>query len=274
MTLAYERPRTAEALGDILAEHGAQAQLLAGGTDLIVAMRAGLVRPKLLADIKAVQELHTLQHRADGSVWIGAAVIVNRIVDDARLHLEHRGLWAGASAIATYAIRNRATVVGNVSNASPCADTVPSLVLLEALVELRSKQGTRSLPVRDYIVGVKMTARRSDEYVAGILIPAQPKGTRTFFRKRQRVRGHDLALCSAAILHDPDRRRLRVAVGSCSPRPIVVELEDMFDKPDPQEAARRAMTAIAPITDVRSSAEYRVDMTGMLVRRLFGDLKG
>lgn len=273
MTLAYERPRTAEALGRILAEHGEQAHLLAGGTDLIVALRAGLIRPKLLTDIKGVEELHTLEHRGDGSVWIGAGVIVNRIVDDTRFHLMHRGLWAGASAIATYAIRNRATVVGNVSNASPCADTVPNLVLLEAQVELRSAKGTRSLSVRDYIVGVKKTARRGDEYVSGILIPPQAKGTRTFFRKRQRVRGHDLALCSAAILHDPERKRLRVAVGSCSPRPVVVELEDMFAKPDPEEAARRAMAAIAPISDVRSSAEYRLDMTGMLVRRLLGDVK-
>jgi carbon-monoxide dehydrogenase medium subunit len=274
MTLAYERPRTAQALGSILANQGEQALLLAGGTDLLVALRAGQIRATVLVDIKGVEELNALEHRDDGSVWIGAAVIANRIVDDTRFHLQHQGLWAGASAIATYAIRNRATVVGNVSNASPCADTVPNLVLLDAQVELRSSRGTRSLSVRDYILGVKKTARCVDEYAAGILIPAHPKGTRTFFRKRQRVRGHDLALCSASILHDPERRRLRVAVGSCSPRPVVVELEDMFARPDAEEAARRAMAAIAPISDVRSSAEYRMDMTGMLVRRLVDDLQG
>lgn len=272
MTPSYERPRTVEALAAILEEHGDQAQVLAGGTDLIVALRAGVVRPKVLADIKAVEELQALQHRDDGSLWIGAGVIVNRIVDSARVHERHPGLWAGAAAIATYAIRNRATVVGNVSNASPCADTVPPLCVLEAEVELRSSKGTRRMLVRDYITGVKKTARKPGEFVAGIHVPAVSQGTRTVFAKRQRVRGHDLALCSAAILRDPERKRLRAAIGSCSPAPLVVELDDMFSRPDIEEAARRAMGAIQPISDVRSSAEYRTDMTGMLVRRLLGQL--
>jgi CO/xanthine dehydrogenase FAD-binding subunit len=272
MTPTYERPHTAETLARILAERGDRAHVLAGGTDLIVALRAGLIRPGVLVDIKGVEELQSLQHRDDGSLWIGAGVIVNRIVDDARMHDEHRGLWAGASAIATYAIRNRATVVGNVSNASPCADTVPPLCLLEAEVELRSVKGTRRMLVRDYILGVKRTAKRPDEFVAGIHVPAQAKGTRTLFAKRQRLRGHDLALCSAALVRDPERKRLRAAVGSCSPAPIVLNLDDMFGKPDAEEAARRAMAEIKPISDVRASAEYRTDMTGVLVRRLFAEL--
>jgi carbon-monoxide dehydrogenase medium subunit len=274
MTFAYERPRTAEALGTLLAEHGEQACLLAGGTDLLVMIRAGLIRPRIVADVKAVEELQALQHYDDGGVFIGAAVTINRIVDDARFGAAHVGLKTGAAAIATYAIRNRATVVGNVSNASPCADTVSSLCLLEAQVELRSTKGTRRVLVRDFVTGVKKTAREANEYVAGIHIPPQSKGTRTFFRKRQRVRGHDLALANASVIYDPDKKRLRVAVGSCSPRPAIVELDDMFAKPDLEEAARRAMSAIAPISDVRASAEYRSDMTGMLVRRLLEDVRG
>ncbi len=274
MSFVYERPRTAEDLGKILASHGQRACVLAGGTDLLVALRAGHARPEVIADVKAIEELQGLRHESDGRLFIGAGVTINRIVDDARLRAVHGGLTGGAGAIATFAIRNRATVVGNVSNASPCADTVPALALLGAEVELRSATGSRRVGLRDYIVGVKQTARRADEFAAGIHVPAQGKGTRTWFCKRQRVRGHDLALANAALLHDPEHKRLRVAVGSCSPRPVVVELDDMFDKPDAEEAAKRAMASIAPISDVRASAEYRTDMTGMLVRRLFDALRG
>jgi len=274
MSFAYERPRTAEELGKILAAYGERACVLAGGTDLLVALRAGNLRPEMVADIKAVEELQALRHEDDGGVFIGAGVTINRIVDDARLRAVHGGLATGAAAIATFAIRNRATVVGNVSNASPCADTVSSLCLLEAQVELRSATEMRRMGVREYILGVKQTARRADEFAAGIHIPPQGKGTRTFFKKRQRLRGHDLALANASLLHDPERKRLRVAVGSCSPRPVVLDLDDMFGKPDVEEAARRAMASISPISDVRASAEYRTDMTGMLVRRLFDDLQG
>ena len=100
------------------------------------------------------------------------------------------------------------------------------------------------------------------------------ESARTFFRKHQRVRGHDLAQANAALLHDPERKRLRVAIGSCSPAPVVLELDDLFTSLDAEQAAHRAMAAITPISDVRSSAEYRTDMTGVLVRRLFADLKG
>ncbi len=273
MTFLYERPRTGKDLAAMLAEHGAGALLLAGGTDLLVQLRARAVQPKLVADIKAVEEHQIVQHHDGGAVTIGAAVPMNRVIDDARLRPVCAGLCDAAQSVATWAIRNRATVVGNIANASPCADTVPPLCVLGASVELRSARGSRQMPVQDFIVGVRKTARAADEYVAAVHIPAQTRGTRTLFAKRQRVRGHDLALTNAALLHDPERKRLRLAVGSCSPAPIVLDLDDLATSLELEEAARRAMAAIAPITDVRAGAEYRTDMTGVLVRRLFQALR-
>lgn len=273
MNFAYEKPKTPEALAALLTEYGSRACLLAGGTDLLVRLRARLLAPEILIDVKGVEELHELQHHADGTVSLGAAVVANRLVDDKRLRPVLGSLSDASAQIATYAIRNRATIAGNIANASPCADSVPPLCVLGATVEVRSSRGTRSLTLPQYIQGVRATVRRPDEYIAAVHIPAQSPSTRTFFRKHQRVRGHDLALANAALLVDPDGKHLRIAIGSCSPAPVVLELDDLFTTMDGEEAARRAMGAIAPISDVRSSAEYRTDMTGVLVRRLFAAAK-
>lgn len=274
MNFAYEKPKTAGALAALLTEGGSQASLLAGGTDLLGQLRARLVEPKVIIDIKGVEELATLEHHSDGSATIGAAVVANRVVDDKRFQGAMAALPMAAGRIATYAIRNRATIAGNIANASPCADSVPPLCVLGASVELRSSAGTRTLSLPDFIRGVRATVRKIDEYLAFIHIPAQSAGTRSLFRKHTRVRGHDLALANAAVLHDPERKRLRVAIGSCSPVPTLLDLDDLFDTLDGEQAAQRAMKAILPIGDVRSSREYRIDMTGVLVRRLFADLRG
>ena len=273
MNFAYEKPRTFDALLAVLSEHGSRACLLAGGTDLLVRLRARTMSTELVIDVKGVEDLHVVDHRSDGSIVLGAAVVANRIVDDQRFRPAHRGLAQAASQIATYAIRNRATLAGNIANASPCADSVPPLCVMGAQVEVASVRGVRRLTLPDYIKGVRNTARRPDELISFVRIPPLGKGTRTFFRKHQRVRGHDLALANAALLHDPENQGLRVAIGACSPAPVVLDLHDLFGSLDAEEAAKRAMAAITPITDVRASAEYRIDMTGVLVRRLFADLK-
>lgn len=273
MNFAYEKPRTLDTLLATLSEHGSRACLLGGGTDLLVRLRARMMSPELIIDVKGVEALHAVDHAADGSVVFGAAVVANRIVDDQRFRPAHQGLAQAAAQIATYAIRNRATIAGNIANASPCADSVPPLCVMGAEVEVASVRGVRRLTLPDYIKGVRNTVRRPDELISFIRIPPLGAGARTFFRKHQRVRGHDLALANAALLHDPERKRLRVAIGSCSPAPVVLDLDELFVSLDAGEAARRAMAAITPISDVRASAEYRTDMTGLLVRRLFADLK-
>ena len=272
MSFQFERPTTTEALGALLEQAGATASLLAGGTDLLVLLRSRKIQPTVVIDIKRIEELGRLVHHDDGSVTMGATVTCNRVIDDARFQGAMAALPAAASEIANYTIRNRATVVGNVANASPAADMVPALCVLDAQVELNSVQGTRSMSILDYLQGVRKTAARDDEYVSALHIPAPGKGTRTAFRKRKRVKGHDLALTNAAIIRDPERKHLAVCIGACAPVPVMVDLDDMFDEPDAERAAERAMKAIRPIDDVRASAEYRTDMTGVLVRRLFADL--
>lgn len=268
--LCYERPASAEAIVKLLGDGVA---LLAGGTDLLAQIRSRLVRPTLLVDIKGAEELRQLRRAEDG-LSIGAAVFLNRLLEERDTLAGYRALTEAVADLASYPIRNRATLAGNVANASPCADTVPPLVVMDARVELLGPAGTREVAVVDLITGNRETTRAADELVTRVIVPPLPHGTWSGFLKRKRVRGHDLALASAALLRDPERRSLRLSVGSCSPRPVLVELDDMYGKPDAEEAVRRCQAGIQPIDDVRASIEYRRDQVAVMVRRLFVEMGG
>jgi carbon-monoxide dehydrogenase medium subunit len=268
----YERPNTIDGVVSLLAENSGDAALLAGGTDLLAQMRSRLVRPGLLVDVKGVEELRRLE-QTDAGLSIGAAVILNRILEE-QDRPELAALVQAVGELASYPIRNRATLVGNVTNASPCADTVPPLCAMGASVELQGPRGSRRIPVVEYITGNRETRRAADEVATQVTVPPLSRGTWSGFRKRKRVRGHDLALASVALLRDPERRRLRLAVGSCTPQPCLVELDDMYDRPDVDEANRRVQDGIHPIDDVRASIEYRRDMVEVMIRRLFVEMRG
>jgi len=272
MTFAYEKPVTIDALSTLLDHAATDTWLLAGGTDLLTSIRHRTIQPSTVVDIKGIQDLTLVHTDSAGNTTIGAAVCMNHITQDSRFRGAMSALPSACSEVATFAIRNRATIAGNVANASPCADTIPPLCVLGAEVVLQSKSSQRSVPLQQFFIGVRATVRTHKEFIAAIRIPAQSPRTRTFFRKHQRVRGHDLALTNAALLHDPEQKHIRIAIGACSPTPVVVSLDDLFDKINIEEAVRRCTTAIRPISDVRASAAYRTDMTAMLVRRLFNDL--
>lgn len=267
----YERPRTKEALVGRLTELDGKARLLAGGTDLLGQIRARLIRPQLVLDLKGVEELHRLEAGPSG-LAIGAAVILNRLLEERAVTEGYRALTQAISDLASYTVRNRATLVGNVTNASPCADTVPPLCVLQARVEITGPSGARELPVQELIAGVREVKLGRGELVTRVLVPPPAPGTWSGFLKRKRVKGHDLALANVALLRDPERTQLRLSVGSCNPTPVVVSLDDMFAQPDEQEAVERAEQQVHPIDDVRASVEYRRDMVGMMVRRLLAEM--
>lgn len=269
----YERPTSCGAIVELLAGGDRKVSLLAGGTDLLAQIRAGLIRPDLVVDTKGVGELQDLARGPDG-LTIGAAVILNRLLEQRETTSNggYAALLSAVSELASYPIRNRATLVGNVTNASPCADTVPPLCVLGASVEILGPGGRRRMPVAEFITGNRETKLQVGELVTAVTVPALAAGSWSGFRKRKRVKGHDLALANAALLRDPERKQLRLAVGSCSPAPVVVELDGMFERPDATEAARLAQEQIRPIDDVRASIEYRREMVGLMVRQLFAEM--
>ena len=270
-SFAYEKPKTDEGIVSRLESAGGEASILAGGTDLLPQLRSRLTRPGLVLDIKGVEQLHHLEAGDDG-LSVGAAVILNRVLEQQGLPAPYAALVQAVADLASYPIRNRATLVGNVANASPCADTVPPLCVLGAEVELGGPGGVRRLPVEQFIVGNREVRLDAGELVTRVVVPAPSGGAWSGFLKRKRVKGHDLALASVALLRDPERGRLRLGVGSCTPVPAVVDLDEMQDAPDVDEVVRRAQDSINPIDDVRAGIEYRRDMVAVMTRRLFADM--
>jgi CO/xanthine dehydrogenase Mo-binding subunit/CO/xanthine dehydrogenase FAD-binding subunit/aerobic-type carbon monoxide dehydrogenase small subunit (CoxS/CutS family) len=276
----YERPATLAEATALLAACGGRAKVLAGGTDLLVALRSGETRPELVLDIKGLPGLADLGWTAEGDLVLGACVPVQRIADDPRIREVFPALAEGAGAIGSLQIRSRATVGGNLANASPCMDTAPPLLVLGALVRVAGPGGVREIPLAQFFRGVKTTALAPDEIVTAVVVPRPVAGIRSAFDKIKRVAGQDLALVNAAAVFDPAAHTVRVAIGSCGVTPVMPPPLSGVDPAaaDPAAVGGRlaalALEVICPIDDVRSSAEYRRDMAALLCRRLAARLLG
>jgi CO/xanthine dehydrogenase FAD-binding subunit len=276
----YLRPKTVQEAVSLLAEHGENAKILAGGTDLLVLMRDRAVRPRYLIDIKGIEELHEISQDG-GGIRIGAAVAMNQIIESDVVRERFKALWDAAKSLADPILRNRATLVGNICNASPAADTAPALLVHDAEVQVVSKGGERVIPIREFFTGVKQTSLKPGELVRGVRIPNPPPRSRGCYYKWGRTRGEDLAVVGVAVLvGSPGEGVVRIALSSVYKTPIrVFEAERIFEeKGSLEEQIERAVSVvrekIAPITDVRASKEYRLHMAGVLTRRALKELLG
>jgi carbon-monoxide dehydrogenase medium subunit len=271
----YERPTSLAEAARLLVEGGPSAAVLAGGTDLLVDVRAGRRDVRLLIDVKRVDGLRRLDVDREGGLTMGAAVSLNEILEHAGIRRAFPGLAQAAESIATYQLRNRATAVGNLCNASPAADLAPILLALGASIVAESSRGQRKVEVSQLFAGVKKTSLRPDEIAAEIRIPAPELKLRSGFLKQQRLRGHDLAVVNVAGTYAPSTGFLRLAFGSCAPTPLAlapIEAKGVSREAVADEAARVALAAASPISDVRASAAYRRAVLPVLVKRLVGDL--
>jgi carbon-monoxide dehydrogenase medium subunit len=278
MTFRYERPDTLAQATALLAGAGGGARILAGGTDLMIALRGG---PELsvLVDIKRIPELGKIVWTPAGDLEIGACVLVQDVAEDARVRATFTALAEGVEAIGSLQIRYRATVAGNLSNASPCMDTAPPLLVLNGRLRVVGPRGTREAPLADFFLGVKKTALAPDELITAVIVPKPAAGVSSAFDKVKRSYGHDLAIVNSAAAWNPGAGTLRVAIGSCAVRPALVPaLNGVRAGADPKEVGERlaalAGEHIQPIDDVRASAEYRREMTALLCRRLARRLLG
>ena len=263
----YVRARTVAEASTALMERP-DAAVLAGGTDLLVDARSSARCLSLLVDIKGIGELGELAC-GDNVASIGAAVPLNRLIENATVRGRFPGLAAAAESIATYQLRNRATLVGNICNASPAADMAPILLVLGAEVIAADASGERVIPIASFFTGVKRNALDAGEVVTRVELP-MPSGVRTVALKQQRIRGHDLAVVNVAGSYLPEADRLKLAVGSCAPTPTLLDPMTVGST-SPGDLAMRALgqagSAICPIDDVRSSAAYRGAVLPVLLRR-------
>ena len=274
----YARAKTVKGGCALLAKAGGRGAVLAGGTDLLVTIRQGRASSGLLVDLKGVKGLLHLTVSPKTGVTIGASVPMHAIVENRGIRSHYCALAEAAWTVGTYQIRHRATIAGNLCNASPAADTATPLLVLDAVLEAASPRGERELPVRDLFVDSKKTSLSFDEIVTAIRIPAVPSTTRTAFLKQQRVRGHDLAILNMAGRYDPATGDLRVAIGSCAKTPVLVPSLDSPVLPDAAIAdlvlrlEALAAQVVHPINDLRATAEYRRALIPVFLRRLLESL--
>lgn len=247
---------------------------LAGGTDLLVDMRERRQAPRLLVDISELAELRGIA-REDGGLRLGGGVTVGELLASPLVAERASALREAAREFADFLTRNKATLGGNLANASPGADLVVPLLACDARVALASPTGERTLPLDEFLVGPRRTALRPGELVRAVLVPGA--AGRQFFYKLGLKRGGAIAVVSAATRVALDARgrcaETRIALGAVAPRPFrAVEAEaalagEPLTPATIARAAELAASAARPITDVRGSAEYRRAMVRALVAR-------
>jgi CO/xanthine dehydrogenase FAD-binding subunit len=264
----YAAPRGRAELLALLAEKGPGSKLLAGGTDLLVNIRAGAMKPSLVIDVKRVADFPALSWSESEGLLIGPGTTINDLLRDRTVARRFPLLGECAHDLASYQIRNRATVIGNVVNASPCSDMAPALLCLGARAVIASSRGQREVGFSEFFKGVKKTVLQADEILERIIVPASASGARGSYRKLKRINGHDLGIVGVALMKKDGLMRL--GISSSAPTPVLV---DGLKEGDPEAsvvaAARRS---ISPISDLRCSKEYREFMVETFVKRLLREV--
>lgn len=254
--------------------HGSAARLLSGGTDLTVALRHGHLTTDFVIDLKAVEELKPSIEQDAGRLKVSASTTMTALYSYLIDHDLFPALRDAAAVVGSIQIRNRATLVGNICNASPAADTVPVLVAMGAEVEIYGPDGARARPVEAFIEGNRKIDLGPGEIVTAVHIPLPEGPQGCAFDRITRRRGVDLATCNMAMKVDAEE--VVVAFGAVSPKPLVVRDESgvLGDPAAPATARAEAIGTLAahatPITDVRASAEYRSAMLSVMGERAFG----
>lgn len=273
----YFRPADLNEAIELMARHGQKAEVLAGGTDVIVNLRDGALRCKYLVDIKQLPEMQELHYSPARGLVVGGAVTVNQLIEAGPV-IDHYPLLAQAGkTLANTLVRNRATLLGNLCNASPGADMAPPALVLGASVVAVSQAGQRKIPLEEFFVGVKRTALQRDELAVSVEIPAV--SGRGVYLKKSRIKGHDLSQVGAAGFLSRDGC-LRLALGAVAPKPLLVQdlgtvrPEDLRLEEKSTAITDKVLALINPISDQRASREYRLAMARYLVRQVLGILGG
>ena len=270
----YEAPESLARAWELLEQPGARP--LAGGTDLIPRMRAGVAGPSLLVDLRGIAELCVFENEADG-LLLGAMTRLSNLQRDKRLSGAHRVLCACAGHVSSMQIRNMATLGGNSCNASPSADTAPGLLLLDAQARICSAKGERRLPMEQFYVGPGRTALMQGELLTGVFLPRPLPRTGAAYQKYA-IRGDsDISIVGAGACFTLDEGgsilRARLAFASVGPRTLrLQEAESVLTGQAPTaellcEAAECCARACTPIDDQRASAAYRRKMVRLWAQK-------
>lgn len=270
----YFEPKTLKKAIELLAKYGKDAKVLAGGTDLLVDMKLRRMVLKKVVKLHRIPNLRFIE-RGRKEIRIGSLTTLREIEKSDMIMKEYPALFEAAHLTGSVQVRSMATIGGNLCTASPSADVGCCVMALDAKLEIAGLSGKRTCPVKDFFTGQKETVLKPDEILTEVQIPRLPPNTGTAFQKIGRV-GADIAKVNAAVVLTVSKgicENVNISIGSCAPTNIRAEKAEGFlkgkklEKDVIKEAANIAGEETKPITDIRSTEDYRRHVSKVLVRR-------
>ncbi len=268
----YVIPRTHAEASQLLASQNGAARPLLGGTDLLVRIRGGFVHPATVVDLKGLPGMREIRVAPDGGLVAGAGCTMNQVAGNPAVRQRFDLLAQACRSVASYQLRNRATIGGNCCNASPAADTAPALYCLDATAEIYGPDGVRCVPIAEFFAGPGRAALQRGEFLTALTLPPPPLDAAGAFRKLGRTRLGDIATVNVAVYAWNGGRAWRITLGAVGPVPLRAPAAEAALAEDRSPAgigaaAQLAAAAAQPIDDIRASAAYRRAMVAVLARR-------
>jgi len=274
--MRYEAPETIKAAVSLLAGAEGLTRVLAGGTDVLVQLRSGVVEPDLIVDIKRIPGMRDIKMKG-GAFIIGAGVPGAVLGEHAELRKAWPGVVEAANLIGSTQVQGRATMVGNMCNASPAADSVPALVAADARANINGPNGKREVPVRQIAIAPGKTSLAKGEIVESLTLPKRPKRSGDAYLRFIPRTEMDIAVVSAGVSLTLDGKGVctaaRVALGAVAARVLLVEdaaealIGTTIDENALAKLAAACSAACKPIDDKRGTIEFRTKVAGVLARR-------
>ncbi|HLO31143.1 MAG TPA: xanthine dehydrogenase family protein subunit M [Anaerolineales bacterium] len=267
----YIRPATLAEASDFLSHHPDTARPFLGGTDVFVRMRDGFILPEFLVDVKNLDGTNELRFDPQEGLTVGAAVNMNRVAASPEVQAHYPLLAEACRSVAGYQLRTRATIVGNICNASPAGDTIGACLVFGGVLYIHGVSGLRQEPLSAFFLGPGKTTLKPGDIVTAIHFPIPPEGCVGKYIKLGRNQLSDLAIVGITVLGHKDSTcssgyRFHLALASVAPVPLMPAAVETYLADHPitpeaiSEAAQLASEACSPIDDVRGSARYRKQM--------------
>ncbi len=271
----YLSPQSLQEACALLAQYGDRAKVIAGGSDVLVKMKDGLISPSYLVSLKKLESLKTIRYEKGTGVVIGARATHNEIMNNSVLQEKYRSVCEAAHTMAAEQIRNIGTIGGNLVNAVPSADLPPILIALNAQARIAGPSGTRTIPLEEFFLGPGKTVLENGEILTEIIIPDQPTTGSNYIKFGLRRAGAlaVVGVASSVTLRDGVCQDVRIVLGAVAPTPIRAHQAEnvLRSKKASQdlihEAGKIAATESKPINDIRGSIEYRRNLVDVLTRR-------
>jgi carbon-monoxide dehydrogenase medium subunit len=274
--IRYVAPRTLDEAIGAFAAAGSAARIMAGGTDLLVQMRSGLVRPGLIVDIKKIDEMMKIEETSDGGFRIGAAVSGAELAEHSKFAKIWPGVLEALNLIGSKQVQGRASAGGNLCNGSPAGDSVPAMIAAGSIVTIQGPNGRRELPVEKVPAGPGRTNLMPGEILVSFVLPARPPGSSDAYLRMIPRTEMDIAVVGIGVsltLKDGVCTAARVGLGAVAPTVLLVEAAGQalkgskLDDSAVEKAAEACRAACRPIDDKRGTIAYRVKTAGVLLKR-------